>query len=53
MRDWVRGLKPGQFTDFVLFGGDGFYGIFLNLLNEHQYAEELLRIPIAIMPAGT
>ena len=51
--NWVAEIKPGQYTDFVIFGGDGFLGIFLNLLKDHPCAEELLSLPLAIMPGGT
>ena len=45
-------LHSDSYTDFVLFGGDGLFSLFVNALKDHPLAAELLKIPIALMPAG-
>lgn len=42
-----------SYTDFVVIGGDGMISQLLEAIMSHPDKEELIKIPMAIMPGGT
>lgn len=53
IEDWVAQLKPNSYTEFVIVGGDGMFVNFVNAVYKHPDADQLLNLPIGILPGGT
>lgn len=54
------GISPGpesmlecEFTDIVIIGGDGLFSQYLNSIYKHHYFENLVKIPVCILPGGS
>lgn len=52
---FVQELKVEEmpFTEFIIIGGDGLFSQLLNSFGKHPKKEQLLKIPIGLMPGGS
>ena len=46
-------LESAQYTDFVVIGGDGMFSQLINSITKHPDRENLLKLPIGIIPGGS
>lgn len=55
MDEWTAKVNPAEtdFTDIVLIGGDGIYSQYINAVWAHPQREELLKLPIGLIPGGS
>ena len=54
VEDWVsQHEKFFNFTDIVVVGGDGLFGQLINALANSSLKEELIKIPIGLLPGGS
>lgn len=55
VNDWIDlySASSFNFTDIICIGGDGLFSQLLNAIGNHPDREELIKIPIGIIPCGS